>query len=152
MKSKNKNSLKYLQDFKKPCFIASITTLLFADIYWKVCSWNTGIELAGINISFGITFAAFSITALSLIALLQNTKSYEILRKTKLYDNVIINYRNAIFLSFILLIIGVFGELIFSVIDGKALICYNLFSIFYITLLSAYLFINVLVLVNMLLM
>lgn len=149
--NRKKKPIIYMQDFKSPFIFGMIITLLFACTYWGVCSWNTNIELAGINISFGITFAAFSITALSLMALLQNTESGKVLEKTGLYKNIVMNYRNSIFMSFLLLIIGIFGELVFSVIDGKVLVGYNLFSVFFIVFLSSYLFINVQALIKMLL-
>jgi hypothetical protein len=141
---------------KKDLCIPSIAAIDFVAVYFIIyrglCDSSARIDLASTNITFGITFAAFSVTALSLIALLQSKEHFNLAKKVGIYDNVVLNYRNSIVLSLAVLLFGLIGQLVLSSIDGRYLLAYNLFSVFLIVFISAYLVINVLALVKLLLM
>ncbi len=141
---------------KNDLFIPSFAAVSFVTVYYLVyrllCDSTVRIDLASTNITFGITFAAFSVTALSLIALLQSKEHFNLAKKVGIYDNIVLNYRNSIVLSLAVLLLGLIGQLVISSIDGRFLLAYNLFSVFLIVFISAYLAINVLALVKLLLM
>lgn len=140
------------KDLFLPFFLAIDFVGVYFIVYRYLCDSTARIDLASTNITFGITFAAFSVTALSLIALSQSKEHFNLAKKVGIYDNIVLNYRNSIVLSLVVLLLGLIGQLVFSSIDGRFLLSYNLFSVFLIVFISAYLVINVLALVKLLLM
>jgi len=135
-----------------PLIIGIGFTVVYCFVYKSVCRSETRVDIASTNITFGTTFAAFSVTALSLIALLQSKEHFDIVQKVGIYEKIILNYRNSIVLSFIVLAFGLIGQLLIFDIGEKHWFYYCLLSVFAIVFTSVYLIVNVVALVELLLM
>jgi hypothetical protein len=125
--------------------VAAITiVLIYLLLNHLVGDLVTSESFATVNVMFGLTIAGFSLTAMSLLALLQSNGWYfKVLRKLNIYRDIVLNYKLAIYLSLMLLFIGVLGFIIENKDGNVLLLIYSSLSVFMIAFISWFLCINI---------
>lgn len=138
-------------DLLHPLYFALPSFALYFVLHSIIGTKAKDIDLAAVCTDFGITFAAFSITALSLLPLLQTKEWYSLFKKLDLFDDIVVNYRNSIWMNLAVLLYGVIGKLLLASLNGKIVLFYNSISVFFIVFIAVFLFRNVQVLIELLL-
>lgn len=138
-------------DLKLPLYFAVVIALLYFLMNCILGPMSISIDLAGICIEFGITFAAFSITALSLLPLLQTKEWYSLFVKTTVFDDIVVNYRDSIWMNLSLLFWGLFGKVVIQACSVFWVLVYNTICVFFIVFIAIFLYRNVQSLIELML-
>lgn len=136
---------------------ATIAYILIYLIVTRVCDLpqdkieasGTSMALPETNLTFGITFAAFSVTALSLFSIIYSKPWGGLAAKLNMMKMAMTNYRLAVILNIGMIFLGLLGRILY-LLDGIVLLIYNSFSVFCITFISVFLYINVRLLIGLL--
>ncbi len=100
-------------------------------------------DLSGTNITFGVTYSAFSITAMSLMPLLKDKSWYDKMKKLNIVNTIIGNYKLCIILNMILTLWGVIGKIIFNGLGHDFKNIYNMVSLYGLIFLTLFIYKNV---------
>lgn len=139
------------KDLKVPIVWAFIIMILYFLLNLMLDPKKITIDLASVCVDFGITFAAFSITALSLLPLLQTKEWYVVFVKTSIFDDIVVNYRESIWMNIYLIFWGIFVKVISQACNEWGILAYNSLCIFFIVFIAIFLYRNVQSLIELLL-
>lgn len=130
--------------------ILTVLTFILFKFATKINLVEAMKSISQLNTTFGITFSAFSVTALSLLPLLQTRKWFILFCESQAYRNLIENYKSSILLNLLLIFFGIIGIFSADVFVKLFNIIYILLSIFYLTFNSVFIYKNIKSLIDLL--
>ncbi len=143
----NKNDLKI--PLRNTLF--TIAPLLILTIFIKEININNiSKSLCSLNTTFGTTFAAFSVTALSLLPLLQTKKWFELFKRSNDYKSLIENYKAIIKINMIIIFIGILGYFLIDIKNNIIDYIYSLLSLVLIAFTCFFIIANIKSLIDLL--
>jgi hypothetical protein len=115
----------------------------------KIDASGISMDLPDTNLTFGITFAAFSVTALSLFSIIYSKPWGEFAAKLNMVKMAMANYRFAVLMNIGMIFLGLLGRILY-LLDGNILLIYNSISVFCITFISVFIYSIVKLLIGLL--